>query len=187
MKRLKGWANLGKSYLDGDLPEPMSEYRTDRQDVDVVVSRTDDPDQHMPCFDVDHMLELQEMFDPISTTWLLRIHKPVTPEQFDNLARACSVAGIIDVWESHTDWTPERFVLELNEPTRIVPSETEGHFHLYIDAPMSQADYWTLLDAFVAAGVVEANYVSVSKERGFTRLALTAWKKAKADRVRRKS
>lgn len=57
-------------------------------------------------------------------------------------------------------------VIDFDVPARLVPSSTEGHFHLYIDVPMSFERYLVMLDAMVAAGVVEEAYVAHVRERG---------------------
>jgi len=57
-------------------------------------------------------------------------------------------------------------VIDIDLPARLVPSSTEGHFHLYIDVPMPFDVYLTMLDAMVAAGVVDAAYVQHVRERG---------------------
>lgn len=59
-------------------------------------------------------------------------------------------------------------VIDLDLPARLVPSSTEGHFHLYIDKKVPWEAYVRLLDAMRDAGLVEAGYVSASKARGFS-------------------
>lgn len=61
-----------------------------------------------------------------------------------------------------------RPVIDIDLPARLVPSSTEGHFHLYIDVPMTLEVYLAMLDAMVAAGVVDAAYVQHVRERGMS-------------------
>ena len=59
-------------------------------------------------------------------------------------------------------------VIDIDLPVRLVPSSTEGHFHLYIDVPMTLETYLAMLDAMVNAGVVDAAYVAHVRERGMS-------------------
>lgn len=65
-----------------------------------------------------------------------------------------------------------RPVLDIDMPVRLVPSSTEGHFHLHIDKPMMWDTYVDLLEALEEAGIVEKGYVTVSKRRGYTAVRL---------------
>lgn len=58
-----------------------------------------------------------------------------------------------------------RPVIDIDLPCKLVPSSTEGHFHLYIEKAMSYSQYLKLLDAMAEAGVVEKSYVRHVKER----------------------
>lgn len=63
-------------------------------------------------------------------------------------------------------------VIDIDLPCRLVASKTPGHFHLYIDKEMTWGQYSNLLDALKYAGVVEPNYVTVSKKRRMTNVRL---------------
>lgn len=56
--------------------------------------------------------------------------------------------------------------IDIDLPCELVPSSTEGHFHLYIDKPMSWGTYKNLLQSLVDAGIVEPGYASASIRRG---------------------
>lgn len=62
--------------------------------------------------------------------------------------------------------------IDIDVPIRAVESSTPGHFHLYIDVPMTWARYEKLLQALVDAGLVESGYLKVSLFRGGTHLRL---------------
>jgi hypothetical protein len=62
--------------------------------------------------------------------------------------------------------------IDVDLPVRVRPSDTPGHYHLFIDAPMPWETYSALLDALVEAGIVEPGYASASKEREATQLRL---------------
>jgi len=70
-----------------------------------------------------------------------------------------------------------RPIVDLDLPAALVPSSTPGHFHLYIDKPMSWAKYAALLEAFEAAGLIETGYLFASLERGHTAVRLPWIKK----------
>jgi hypothetical protein len=55
--------------------------------------------------------------------------------------------------------------LDLDFPCRLVPSSTPGHFHLYIDKPMSWRKYKKLMKALVKAGLLEKGYYRASVAR----------------------
>ncbi len=59
-----------------------------------------------------------------------------------------------------------RLILDLDIPARLVPSSTEGHSHLYIDADMSFDTMIALIDALASAGVVERKWAAAVRARG---------------------
>jgi hypothetical protein len=61
-----------------------------------------------------------------------------------------------------------RPVIDIDLPARLVPSSTEGHYHLYIDTPMELPVYLAMLDAMAAAGVVAHTWVEHVRERGMS-------------------
>ena len=67
--------------------------------------------------------------------------------------------------------------IDVDMPIRVVPSSTLGHFHLYIDKPMTWWRYKRLLRALVAAGIVEKGYYKASVARKATHLRLPWYKK----------
>lgn len=64
--------------------------------------------------------------------------------------------------------------IDVDYPTYLVESSTEGHYHLYIDVPggIPHEKYLRLLDALADAGVIQRGYAKVSKERGHSDLRL---------------
>jgi hypothetical protein len=70
-----------------------------------------------------------------------------------------------------------KVVLDLDLPAQLIPSSTEGHFHLYIDKEMPWDVYVRLLTALAAAGIIEQGYLSASLERGLTAVRLPWVKK----------
>jgi hypothetical protein len=68
--------------------------------------------------------------------------------------------------------TKHTLMLDLDVPAMLVPSSTPGHSHLYIDVPMDWDRVVDIMDALVAAGVVEEGYANASKKRRCTALRL---------------
>jgi len=66
--------------------------------------------------------------------------------------------------------------LDIDYPCYVVPSGTRGHFHLYIDYPLTWSKYKRLLKALARAGVVEKGYVDASIRRKHTAVRVP-WKK----------
>lgn len=73
--------------------------------------------------------------------------------------------------------THHKVVIDLDLPTKLVPSSTPGHFHLYIDHEMELEPYMKLLKALLEAGLVEEGYVNAAIARGHTAVRLPWIKK----------
>lgn len=73
-----------------------------------------------------------------------------------------------------------RPVLDLDIPALLVPSSTEGHSHLYIEAPMSFDTMIAVIDALASAGVVERSWARAVRSRGMT-LVRPPWRKKPAE------
>tara|TARA_R110002020_G_scaffold404912_1_gene614997 strand:- start:40070 stop:40462 length:393 start_codon:yes stop_codon:yes gene_type:complete len=89
-------------------------------------------------------------------------------------------ADIITSEVQNTNGEIHKLVLDIDFPVKVVPSTTEGHFHLYIDKTMSKKVYFELVRAFVDAGLVEEGFLGASLERGFTGVRLPWIKKPQA-------
>lgn len=59
-------------------------------------------------------------------------------------------------------------VLDIDFPVYVVPSTTEGHYHLYIHKEMSWPHYRRLLRALAECGILEIGYVQAAIARGYT-------------------
>jgi hypothetical protein len=71
-----------------------------------------------------------------------------------------------------------RPALDLDIPCRLVPSSTEGHFHLYIEVGMTEAVYMELCDALAKAGLISSFYNKCAQLRKATFLRPEWVKKA---------
>ena len=73
-----------------------------------------------------------------------------------------SLVGKVDGVELHAP------VVDVDLSCRLVPSRTEGHFHLYLDQVMTWAQYKALLWGLLTAGVIEEGYYSAAMAQGMT-------------------
>ncbi len=74
-----------------------------------------------------------------------------------------------------------RPVLDIDFPARLVPSSTEGHFHLYLEVALPEADYLELVRALGRAHILSPFYVKASEVRGATFCRPEWVKKARSD------
>lgn len=65
-----------------------------------------------------------------------------------------------------------RPILDIDFPAMLIPSSTEGHFHLYLDRPMKWKVYKKLLQALAEVGIIEPGYAGASIERRASYLRL---------------
>ncbi len=61
-----------------------------------------------------------------------------------------------------------RPVLDIDFPAELIPSTTPGHFHLYLNKPMTWDKYQVLLRALADAGVIEEGFAACSVKRGMS-------------------
>jgi hypothetical protein len=125
---------------------------------------------HLPCLDIDFKLSVDR------TTLVL--HGDFS-EFAPDIVDAFKVAGVIG---EDDDWCEDEeakklFISGWLSMPVIVPSSTEGHFHLYIDVPVPGDTYWGLLSELVAYGVIEEGYLTASKKTEGTVLRLVHDKK----------
>lgn len=82
--------------------------------------------------------------------------------------QACVVSSRRVNQPLYTDpkWHTHRPVIDLDFETKLIPSSTPGHYHLYLDRNLSWNDYKTLLLALADAGIISRGYAVASIERG---------------------
>ena len=73
-------------------------------------------------------------------------------------------------------------VLDIDYRAHLIPSSTEGHFHLILEVPdgIPHNDYMDLLDVLGKYNVVELGYAAASRDRGHSDIRLP-WVKKKAE------
>jgi hypothetical protein len=97
-------------------------------------------------------------------------NQPVSRPQAE-LSRAQTWSSeLVDAEGNRTGY--HTVMIDIDHPVRVLPSSTAGHYHLYIDKPVGEIEYFRLLDALAEAGLVEQGYVAASKVRGSTHLRL---------------
>ena len=74
-------------------------------------------------------------------------------------------------------------VIDLDVPCELRES-SPGKFHLFIDAPARESDYFSMLWAMAKAGLVEHGYVSASESRGYSAARLPWIKKGETFALR---
>lgn len=74
-----------------------------------------------------------------------------------------------------------KVVLDIDLPVKVVPSSTEGHYHLFIDKEISWRQYMKIMSALSRAGIVEDGFRRASQARGWTAVRLP-WVKKDVDK-----
>lgn len=70
--------------------------------------------------------------------------------------------------------------IDIDLPCRLIESSTPGHFHLYIDQPMSWEHYKGVLAALTKAGVVQMGFYENTLRKGASHLRKPGHKKVPA-------
>lgn len=83
----------------------------------------------------------------------------------------------------HNEDIMHRPILDIDFPIYAIPSSTPGHYHLYIDKPMSKSDYMKLLATLAEVGIIEQGYYNASRMRGYTMVRLPGVKKEESKRL----
>lgn len=115
------------------------------------------------------LLEMMERFrlvDPLTTyaSWVL------TDGRQDGIA-GYRVPGSDTLVEA---------VFQVIVPAKLVPSSTEGHFHLYLEMEMDWQDYLSLMRLMVGAGLLEKEWVELSERRKMAMLRKPGVRKARS-------
>lgn len=62
-------------------------------------------------------------------------------------------------------------VFDIDYGARLIPSSTEGHYHLYLDRPCKWRDYRRVLKAMAKAGLIQKGFAdhSIRRKEAFVR------------------
>jgi hypothetical protein len=139
--------------------------------------------RHAPAIDIDFAARL----DWTGRSWELTLERAVTPEKILFVLRVLRECGLV-AYESHRRQEKELlrpsegvpsgrapdgypgWTFDLAVPARLVPSQTEGHFHLYLEKEVGWMDYERLLRAMTEAGFVERGFYAMTLRRGMSML-----------------
>lgn len=130
--------------------------------------------RHLPSIDVDHPIQVQPKDGGDHAIVLIK-----SPETsiasinalFDVLQRAGLLLS--NTWQPIPDddgWRHPLPEFTMNCEVRAIPSSTQGHFHLYINAPLSWDAYLSLLKALYYAKVIEDKFVELTVKNSFSLL-----------------
>ena len=90
----------------------------------------------------------------------------------DKLADANGVSSRVTMLGTPTGY--HKVMVDIDMEAMLIPTSTEGHYHLVIDKAVSWSDYVVLLKALNNCGIISNGYTNVSIERGCTWLR-TPW------------
>lgn len=65
-----------------------------------------------------------------------------------------------------------RPVLDIDFEAKLIPSSTEGHYHLYIDKLIPTQAYFNLLDALAEVELIQPAVAKFARERGYSAVRL---------------
>lgn len=71
-------------------------------------------------------------------------------------------------------------VLDIDFDAKLIPSTTEGHFHLYLDKEIPWNKYVKLLSVLAEVGIIEEGFAKASINRGYSAVRLPWIEKVKA-------
>lgn len=144
---------------------------------------TREPPARVPCTCFCHLAKRTRTMADIPGRFHRRLYKGVRFEnEYGSFAgEALTRAGVEDaeVVSSEIEGNLHCPVLDIDVPMFLVPSTTPGHYHLYIDVPMSWGKYRKLLVALGDAGILEKGFVKASIQRKFSNVRVPWLKKEK--------
>lgn len=76
----------------------------------------------------------------------------------------CITSRIDDALGYHT------VMVDLDVPARLIPSSTPGHYHLYIDVPVTEAEHSAILRVLSYCRIVQPGYADAFDRRHFATL-----------------
>lgn len=105
------------------------------------------------------------------TYWYKKnLHTSANPED-DGLAPVPSTEEKGNLVGSLNEYGYHMPVLDIDYPAKLVPSSTEGHYHLYLDKQITWDAYKKVLEALAEAGLIQAGFRdwSIKRSQSFVR------------------
>lgn len=157
--------DIDRGQTPGLYPENPRHQVTDPAEANLVSSIADGmpPWMHMPVIDIDHPCDL--VHGPGRST--LTIARMARLDRYTSLLgtlRECGIGGYPDAAPAQ-EGDQVVIVLGLDVPCRLLPSTTEGHFHLYIGKAIPWYEFECLLRVMVHCGLVEDGYYQAARRR----------------------
>lgn len=84
----------------------------------------------------------------------------ITTKEADELLRTHHLHGGIKSYH--------KLLLDIDHEAALIPSTTPGHYHLVIDFPIEEEDYFNVIDALAKAGIVEEGFAAAARRRKAT-------------------
>lgn len=126
-----------------------------------------------------------------SWAWKLALYKadlnraPQEPYSADaglSYVEGIDEANLITSESGRIEWTGKhRPVLDIDFPAALIPSTTEGHFHLFLDKELEWETYRKLLKALAEAGIIEQGYADAAIANKKTAVRLPWIRKVRHD------
>ena len=129
---------------------------------------------HAPVLDVDFAVQLLEAYDGKSTLILDAWPKEEDVRTLDLIVKETGAGREARI----TNRGGGSLQMVLNCQAILFPSETAGHFHLYLEIKLSWSQYEAFLAALFRAGVIEQDFYEMSLRNRMTTVTLP-WIKRK--------
>ncbi len=135
---------------------------------------------HAPAIDIDHSCSLTgedlRLDLTVSAIPTPRLIDAVLTERYSRGMRLVQTSGLatgVSI-EEQTDGT-QRVDIALSAAALLLPSRTEGHFHLYTEHELTWKSYLNSLRGLVLLGIVQQGFVSGAETRGMSHLRKPAF------------
>lgn len=102
---------------------------------------------------------------------------PETEYRVEMSIEHANTISSVAVRGSNSDHVMHYPLLDIDIDVRLVPSSTNGHYHLYLGTLMNHDQYSKLLDVLEEVGIIQHGFARQLDERGATFLRLPGVKK----------
>lgn len=132
-------------------------YRSSKKDDNFLVSSLCADGLHAPALDIDFGVTAT----PYKGVTELIIERAIPPRAGEGLSAALIGTGLAKL--GVVTLAPSRYTIIVSHvPTRVLPSSTTGHHHLYFDVGMPWESYRDLLDALLRADLINPKWFEMA-------------------------